>query len=70
MQDERDLPARTRDEMIELSYLQGSSLREIAVAFELSHEGVRQVLRKRGVALRSTKARELDGAVRSLRMQG
>lgn len=55
-----------RDDLIERAYAQGASLREVAKAFEISHERVRQILVKRGATLRTTQARKLDGALKTL----
>lgn len=56
-----------RDHRIERLYLEGLSLRTLAKAYKISHERVRQILLRRGVALRTSKARQLDGALRSLK---
>lgn len=43
---------RLRDAAIMQAYLRGAALRTIANGFGLSHERVRQVLRREGVKLR------------------
>lgn len=42
-----------RDDAIAIAYAEGESLRQIALAHDVSHECVRQVLVKRGAKLRS-----------------
>ncbi len=56
-----------RNELIESLYKGGYSLRKIAAAQGISYERVRQILKARGVTLRSSRARTLDGALKSLR---
>lgn len=55
-----------RDPLIERAYLEGASLREVAKDWGISHERVRQILIARGVELRSTPKRKLDGALKTL----
>ena len=55
-----------RDTLIVGAYARGSSLREIARICALSHERVRQILIGRGVPLRTTPKRKLDGALKTL----
>lgn len=68
--DSGSLLPESRNALIERSYEQGSSLRECAAAFEISHERVRQILLQRGVTLRSTKARQEYGIVKGLSQLG
>ena len=43
---------RLRDAAIMQAYLRGAALRSVAEGFGLSHERIRQVLRREGVKLR------------------
>lgn len=68
--DSGSLLPESRNALIERSYTEGSSLRECAAAFEISHERVRQILLARGVVLRSTAARKEYGVVKGLGQLG
>lgn len=53
-----------RDDQIRAEYARGTSLRGVAFVFDLSYERVRKIV---GAGVRSTRARALDGQLRSLR---
>jgi hypothetical protein len=55
-------PAKIPGKVVEL-YRKGLSLRQISTRFGLSHEGVRQILLRQGVTLRSGPAAVLPPAV-------
>lgn len=68
--DSGTLLPESRNALIERSYTEGSSLREIGTAFEISHERVRQILLQRKVPLRTTPARKEYGLVKGLGQLG